>query len=188
MKIAILYGDGSNIEEMIALYEAFKDIGRTFIVSSKETIRTWKEEYWSGTINKTVDLATITPENYDCLYILGGELNDNSLRKNPKSIELVRHFFKYKKPVGCMCHAGSLLISADVVDGLVLTSCDTIKEDLINAGAIFSDQIVVVDDNLISSRKPNSIKAFIPKVVKHFSAYKDFQDNQKAFLEKINEL
>jgi protease I len=87
-------------------------------------------------------------------------MNPDHLRRNPKALEFVRSFFKTGKPVGAICHGPWTLIDAGVVKGRVLTSYESIQSDLKNAGAKWEDREVVVDGNLVTSRKPADLPAF----------------------------
>ena len=92
-------------------------------------------------------------------------MNPDSLRKDENALNFVRDFFSEKKPVAAICHAPWTLISADVVRGRKMTSYESIKDDLINAGANWVDQEVVVDEGFVTSRNPNDLPAFCSKVV-----------------------
>ncbi|MGK5680398.1 type 1 glutamine amidotransferase domain-containing protein [Actinoplanes sp. URMC 104] len=99
-------------------------------------------------------------EDYDALVLPGGVANPDFLRTNPEAVSFVRDFFTAGKPVAAICHGPWTLIEAGVVEGRTLTSWPSLRTDLANAGATWVDEEVFVDDNLITSRKPDDIPAF----------------------------
>ena len=99
----------------------------------------------------------------------GGVVNADDLRLDAASVALAREFFAQHKPVAAICHAAWLLIEADVVDGRTLTSYPSLKTDLVNAGATWVDEEVVVDEGLVSSRTPDDLPAFNAKVVEEIA-------------------
>jgi protease I len=109
----------------------------------------------------TTDIAArdVDPRGFDAMVIPGGYSPDH-LRTNAEAVELVREMFEQGKPIAAICHAGSMLVEADVVRGRVVTSWPSIKTDLINAGADWVDREVVQDGTLITSRKPHDLPAF----------------------------
>ena len=108
--------------------------------------------------DKTID--EITMDDYDALVLPGGAVNADSLRMNDKAREWIKKFMNLGKPVGAICHAPWALASAGVADKRRLTSYFTIQDDMRNAGADWVDQEVVIDGNLITSRKPDDVPAF----------------------------
>jgi protease I len=106
--------------------------------------------------------------DYDGLVLPGGVANPDFLRGDEDATAFVRAFFEAGKPVGVICHGPWTLIDAGVVDGLKLTSWPTVKTDLVNAGAEWVDEEVVVDRGLTSSRKPDDLPAFCEKIVEEF--------------------
>ena len=102
--------------------------------------------------------------DYDALLVPGGWAPDK-LRRFPEVLEMVQYMDRQKKPIGHICHAGWVLASADILNGKKVTSTPGIKDDLIHAGAAWYDLPVVVDGNIVSSRRPPDLpeymKAFI---------------------------
>ena len=96
-------------------------------------------------------------------------MSPDKLRMQPKAVEFVRAFFAAGKPVAGICHGPQLLIDADVVRGRKVTSYPSIKKDLMNAGANWMDEEVVVDNGLVTSRKPDDIPAFNAKMLEEFA-------------------
>jgi len=111
------------------------------------------------TLDITLDQVDI--KQYDGLLLPGGVANPDSLRTDDKAVEIVRNFTLSGKPVAAICHGPWLLVEADVVDGRTVTSWPSVRTDLANAGASVVDREVVVDGNLITSRKPEDIPAFV---------------------------
>lgn len=170
-KIAILATEGFEQVELEDPREALKDAGATtHLISPEERrVRAWDEEDWGETFDVDVPLKDARPEDYDGLLLPGGVLNPDQLRMEPKAIEFIQAFFKHGKPVAAICHGPLLLIEADVVRGRTLTSYPSIRRDLMNAGAHWVDQAVVVDNGLVTSRKPDDIPAFNTKMIEEFA-------------------
>jgi protease I len=117
-------------------------------------------------VDQTVDEAK--PEDFDALMIPGGLMNPDTLRSSEEALEFVRHFFREGKPVAAICHAPWVLIDASVIRGRTVTSWPAIKSDVRNAGANWVDQEVVVDNGLVTSRKPDDLPAFNKKMIEEF--------------------
>jgi len=117
-------------------------------------------------IDVDLDAGVVIAEDYDGLIIPGGWAPDK-LRMSEPVLQLVRGMMSAGRTVGCICHGGWVLASADVVRGRMVTSYAAIKDDLIHAGADWSDAEVVVDGNLITSRKPDDLPAFMRAVISH---------------------
>ena len=92
----------------------------------------------------------------------------DKLRRDQVVLDLVRAFDKAGKPIGAICHGGWIPISAGVYRGVCVTGSPGIKDDLVNAGAIFSDQAVVVDRNHVTSRRPDDLPDFCRELIKLF--------------------
>ena len=109
--------------------------------------------------------AEADPDDYDGLVLPGGVANPDALRTDPDAVRFVGAFFQAGKPVAAICHAPWTLIEADVVRGRTVTSWPSLRTDLRNAGATWVDEQVVVDGDLVTSRKPDDLPAFNAKVV-----------------------
>ena len=162
MKIAILTTDGFEQAELTEPRNALDGAGaETEIVSPKQgKVRGWKTKDWGDefTVDRALDEADA--EDYDGLLLPGGVINADSLRMQPGAVAFVKAFFESGKPVGVICHAPWTLIEAGAARGHRLTSWPSLKTDLTNAGAEWVDQEVVVDGQLVTSRKPDDIPAF----------------------------
>jgi protease I len=118
------------------------------------------------TVDRTADEAD--PSDYDGLVLPGGVANPDNLRMHPEAVAFARGFFEQAKPVGVICHGPWTLIEAGVVKGRTITSWPSVQTDLRNAGANWVDEEVVVDEGLVSSRKPDDLQAFCEKIVEEF--------------------
>ncbi|QDP39074.1 type 1 glutamine amidotransferase domain-containing protein [Radiobacillus deserti] len=106
----------------------------------------------------------VKADDYDAVLVPGGWAPDK-LRRYPEVLEFVRRMDEYEKPIGQICHAGWVLISADILKGRKVTSTPGIKDDMTNAGATWYDEAVVVDGHIVSSRRPPDL----PPYVKEFA-------------------
>lgn len=166
-RIAILATDGFEESELKSPKEAMEKEGFTVdIVSEKEgKIKAWKDGNWSNEYDVDASLDNAKSEDYDALVLPGGVINPDKLRRNEDALKFVKHFFEEKKPVASICHGPQTLISADVVKGRKMTSFKSIKDDLINAGANWVDEEVVVDQGFVTSRNPGDLPAFNSKLI-----------------------
>ena len=112
-----------------------------------------------GTLEATTTFADVSPDDFDLLVIPGGGAPEN-LRIHPPAVDFTRRFVESGKPVGSICHGPQLLISAKVLDGRTVTAVNKIADDIINAGAAWVDEPLVVDGNLITSRVPKDLPQF----------------------------
>jgi protease I len=166
-RIAILATDGFEESELKSPKEHLEQQGWTAeIVSLKSgKIKSWADGNWSNEYDVTTTLDHANPDDYDALVLPGGVINPDKLRREEKAVAFVRAFFKAKKPVAAICHAPQILVDAGVLKGRKVTSFSSIKQDLINAGALWEDAEVVVDHGLVTSRNPNDLPAFNKKMV-----------------------
>lgn len=169
-RIAILATEGFEQSELEKPREALRAAGAQTDVISPEAgeIRGWDGDDFGEAVKVDVSLATADPDDYDGLLLPGGVMNPDKLRMEAKAVEFVQAFFAAGKPVAAICHGPQLLIEAEVVRGRKLTSYASIRKDLINAGAKWVDQEVVVDNGLVTSRKPDDIPAFNAKMIEEF--------------------
>jgi protease I len=110
------------------------------------------------------------PDDYDALVLPGGVANPDALRRDPSALELVKAVLGTGKPVAAICHAPWVLVEAGVVEGRTLTSYPSLRTDVENAGGTWVDEEVVVDGNLITSRKPDDLPAFIEALEAQFAS------------------
>jgi len=170
-KIAILATEGFEQSEMEKPREALESAGaETYLISPQDgEIRAWDGEDFGESFEADISLADADPAEYDGLLLPGGVMSPDKLRMEPKAVEFVRAFFTAGKPVAAICHGPQLLIEADVVRGRKLTSYPSVRKDLMNAGANWVDEQVVVDNGLVTSRKPDDIPAFNEKMIEEFA-------------------
>ena len=130
----------------------------------------------------TVDhvVADVSASDYDGLVLPGGVANPDNLRADESAVGFVRGFFEEAKPVAAICHAPWTLIEADVVSGRTLTSYPSLQTDVRNAGGNWVDEEVVVDQGLVTSRKPDDIPAFNAKIVEEFAEGVHEEQAEKA--------
>jgi protease I len=166
-RIAILATNGFEESELKSPKEAMEKEGFQVDIVSPESgeIKGWTNGNWSNAYKVNRKLSEAKADEYHALMLPGGVINPDQLRRNEDALMFVRDFFKQEKPVAAICHAPQILISADVVKGRKLTSFSSIKDDLINAGANWVDQEVVVDKGFVTSRNPNDLPAFNSKLI-----------------------
>ncbi len=166
-RVALLATDGFEESEFLSPKKALEDAGaKVDVIAPKSgSIKGWKEGEWSDSQKVDHSLDEADPGKYDALLIPGGVINPDKLRREKKAVQFVKHFFAEKKPVAAICHGPQLLIEADVVRGRKMTSFHSVSTDLKNAGAIWEDNEVVVDQGLITSRSPEDLPAFNRKLV-----------------------
>lgn len=166
-KVAILATDGFEQSELMEPKRLLEEAGcETTVVSPKSgEIKGWNKKDWGDSVAVDKALDECSPEEFDCLMLPGGVMSPDKLRLEEKAVEFVRTFYDSGKPIGAICHAPWLLIEADVVDGRTVTSWPSLCTDLQNAGAEWVDREVVVDEGLVTSRKPEDIPAFAKKLI-----------------------
>jgi protease I len=165
--VAILATDGFEESELVSPKKALEKNGaEVHVVSFKHgNIKAWKDGNWSIEVPVDRILEDVKEEDYDALMIPGGVINPDKLRKDESAVSFVKSFFANQKPVAAICHGPWVLIEADVVRGRRMTSYSSIKTDLINAGADWVDEEVVVDNGMVTSRDPDDLDAFNSKLV-----------------------
>jgi protease I len=172
MKVAILVAEGFEQVELTEPRKALDAAGaKTFIVSpAKGEVQGWKHFDKADKFKVDVPLEQADAKEFDALLLPGGVANPDQLRALPKAVQFVREFFEAGKPTAAICHGPWTLIDAGVVKGRTMTSWPSLKTDLSNAGAKWVDQEVVVDNGLVTSRKPSDIPAFNSKMLEEFAA------------------
>jgi len=164
-RIAVLVENMFEDVEYTSPVNAFRDAGHRTVnigLDGNDTVR-GKKKGTEVVIDRAIDDAS--PDDFDALLIPGGYSPDR-LRAHDEPVEFVRTFVNSGKPVFVICHGPQLLISADVLQGRRVTGWRSIAQDIRNAGADYIDDEVVVDGNLISSRQPSDIPAFIAASLK----------------------
>ena len=141
--------------------------GAEVVVAGPQKGRIYKGKH-SYPCEADASFDDINPKNFDGLVIPGGFAPDQ-LRRIPKVLELTRAFHKANKLVAHICHAGWIPISAGIVKGYKCTSTPGIKDDLINAGAKWVDEPLVIDRHMVSSRRPDDLPFFCQGILKVLS-------------------
>lgn len=171
VKIAILATDGFEQSELTEPRKALQEAGAdTEIVSPRPgRIRGWKLKDWGEEVSVDATLEDADPKDYDALVLPGGVMNPDRLRMNPQAVAFVKAFFAADKPVAAICHGPWTVVEAGAARGHRMTSWPSLQTDLRNAGADWVDEEVVVDGNLVTSRKPDDIPAFNREIIELFS-------------------
>jgi len=154
--------EGIESAELTEPWSAVTGAGHTADLISPESGEVQLFEHLDRAGTQQVDrtVSEVSIEEYDALVLPGGVANPDALRQDGDSVALVRRFVDSGKPVAVICHAGWMLVEADVVKGRRVTSWPSLQTDLRNAGAEWLDEEVVLDGNLITSRKPDDLPAF----------------------------
>jgi len=171
LRVAILVAEGFEQVELEKPRKALEEAGaETKIVSpSGKIIKAWKTTDWGSKFTTDVALDDAKPDDFDALLLPGGVINPDKLRINPKAVEFVKAFFDADKPVAAICHGPWTVLEAGAARGKRMTSWPSLRTDLRNAGANWFDEEVVVDANLVTSRKPDDIPAFNREMIKLFA-------------------
>lgn len=170
-RVAILAADMFERVELVEPRKALEEAGATVeVVSIHEgEIRGFDHFDPADTVRVDRTVEEARADEYDALLLPGGVGNPDQLRGDENAVGFVRDLFAQGKPVAAICHAPWLLIEAGVARGRRLTSWPTLQTDLRNAGAEWVDEQVVVDDGLVTSRKPDDLPAFNAKMVEEFA-------------------
>lgn len=170
-RVLILATNGFEQSELFKPREALIDAGVEVTLASLSTdpIQGMQHDEKGETITPDTTIDQVDAGQFDMLLLPGGVANPDKLRMEPRAVELVKAFCAAEKPIAAICHAPWLLIEADMVKGRRATSWPSLRTDLANAGAVVEDREVVVDRNLITSRKPDDIPAFNAAVLKMLS-------------------
>lgn len=165
-RVLMIATDGFEESELMKPRQALLDAGVQVTLASLKTdpIQGEKDGEKGATITPDTTVAQVDSEDYDALVLPGGVANPDKLRTDERTVELVQEFFDDGKTVAAICHAPWLLVEADVLDGKRATGWPSVRTDMENAGAEVVDEEVVVDGNLITSRKPDDIPAFVDAI------------------------
>ena len=169
--ILIIATDGCDHAELLRTRDELVAKGAQVCVAAPcETrrpgfLRTWRDDEWGAYIATDLTLDRINVRHFDGLILPGGAMNPDRLRAIPQAVDVVRAFYDCGKTIAAICHAPHILVDAGIVKGRQLTSWPSIRTDLMNAGAQWIDQDVVIDKGLITSRSPKDLDAFIAKIV-----------------------
>lgn len=166
-RILILATHGFEQSELDIPHAALQKAGATVDIVSPEAgeIKGWQNKDWGRhvSVDRTLDQARA--EDYDAIVLPGGQMNPDTLRGNDKALGLIKSFFDQGKVVAAVCHGPWLLIDTGIAKDRKVTSYNTIKQDLINAGASWQDAEVVTDKGIVTSRNPDDLPAFVAKII-----------------------
>ncbi len=173
-RIAILTENGFEEVELTSPKKALEDAGAKVDVISpqKHKVKAMKDHQWSIEVPVDKHISEVNAEDYDGLMLPGGVINPDQLRMDQDAIDFIRSFFEAGKPVAAICHGLQTLITARVLAGREVTSYPAIQIDIENAGALWIDRSVVVDQGLVTSRTPEDLPAFNKKMCEEFATMK----------------
>lgn len=166
-RVAIVVADGFEQVEMTEPRDALDEAGaETTLISLKAgNVRGFKHHSMADEFDVDMVIDDARPEDFDAVVLPGGVMNPDTLRGVPAVRKFVRDMYEAGKPVAAICHGPWTLIDAGIVRGKRMTSWPSLKTDLVNAGADWVDSECVVDDGLITSRKPDDIPTFNKHVI-----------------------
>lgn len=170
-KVAILMTDGFEEVEFTEPKKALEEAGASVdvIAPGGGKIKAWAKTNWGTEYDASLPLNRANAADYDALMLPGGVMNPDKLRQNSMAIQFVRDFIDKGKPIAAICHAPQLLIETGTLKGRRLTSYNSLKTDLTNAGANWVDQAVVIDRGLVTSRNPGDLEVFNKNMIEEFS-------------------
>ena len=176
-RVAFLFTEGAEQVEVTEPLEAVKKAGAEVEIVSLEKgeVQMWQHFDKGDTIKADKAVADANASDYDALVLPGGVANPDQLRADPDAVKFVRDFFEQDKPAGVICHGPWMLVETGVAKGRKVTSWPSLQTDLRNAGAEWVDEEVVVDNGLVTSRKPDDLPAFNAKIVEEFAEGKHRQ-------------
>lgn len=172
-RAAILACDGFEESELFEPKKALEEVGvECIIVSPNEgKIKGWNEKNWGKSIDVDMTVVDAFNEEFDFLVLPGGVINPDKLRNSADVVAFVQSFASKKRPIAAICHGVQTLIETGFVKGKTLTSWSSLRTDLLNAGANWIDEEVVVDGLLITSRKPADLPSFNTVIIREFIDY-----------------
>jgi protease I len=181
-KVAFIATEGVEQVELTEPWKAVEQAGAQPELISIEDgdVQAWNHFDKGDTFKVDRTIEEAQPDEYDALVLPGGVANPDQLRADENVVSFIRTFAQSGKPIGVICHGPWTLIEAGVVQGRKLTSWPTLQTDLRNAGAEWVDEEVVVDQGLVSSRKPDDLPAFNAKIVEEFAEGRHEESAQKA--------
>ncbi len=169
-RVAVLATDGFEQSELTEPVKALRAAGAAVdVVSLRPGQIQGMRHHDKGdriAVDRTID--QVSAGEYQALVLPGGVANPDTLRVNEKVVQFIKQFNEAKKPIAAICHGPWTLVEADAVRGRTVTSWPSLKTDLVNAGAEWVDPDVVVDQGLVTSRKPDDLPAFCRKMIEEF--------------------
>ena len=171
LRVAILVTDGFEQVELEKPRKALDKAGAaTKIVSpAGSKVKAWDMTDWGSKFKSDLALGDARADDFEALLLPGGVINPDALRINPEAVAFVRAFFDAGKPVAAICHGPWTVLEAGAARGRRMTSWPSLKTDLRHAGALWVDEEVAVEGNLVTSRKPDDIPAFNREMIALFA-------------------
>jgi len=163
MKALMISADNFEDTELLVPYYRFKEEGIAVDLASMKKGPIKGKHGYEVEVNK--ELKEIKPDEYDILVLPGGKAPE-TIRKDKNAIEIAKHFFQRNKPVAAICHGPQTLITAGLLKGRHATSYKSVAPEMKEAGALYEDKEVVVDGNLVTSRQPSDLPAFMRETLK----------------------
>jgi protease I len=166
-RILIIATNGFEQSELEVPRDRLRAAGRQVDVASLDgkPIKGWEQKDWGRVVEVDRKIAETSFDDYAALVIPGGQINPDILRTDKDVVALVKRFVQSGKVVAAICHGPWLLVEADALRGRKATSFHSIRKDVENAGAQWSDQPVVTDQGIITSRNPGDLEAFSAKIL-----------------------
>ncbi len=166
MKVLIISADNFEDSELLVPYYRFREEGIHVDIASIDKGKIRGKHGYEVTVDKS--LRDISPDEYDLLLLPGGKAPE-AIRREGEALEIARYFFRTNRTVAAICHGPQTLISADLLRGRHATCYRSVAGEMKEAGAIYEDKEVVVDGNLVTSRQPSDLPAFLREVMKKVS-------------------
>ena len=165
--IAIVATNGFEQSELEVPLKTLREAGaEVHVVSLKAgEIKGWDKDDWGSSVPVDRTIDQVSADSYDAIVLPGGQINPDLLRVEPKVLDLIKSFWTKKKVVAAVCHAPWLLVETGIVKGRRVTSYNSMKTDVINAGGKWEDSQVVSDQGLVTSRNPSDLPAFCDKII-----------------------
>ncbi len=176
-KILIMATDGFEQSELMVPLQKLKEAGATVQIAAPRgpTIRGWNEKDWGASVPVDLLIGAVRSSDFHCLVLPGGVMNPDALRTDEAAVKIIVDFLHAGKIVAAICHAPWLLIEAGAVEGRKLTSFPSIRTDVENAGGFWTDAAVVVDDNIVTSRSPKDLDAFVAKIIEEIETHEHLE-------------
>lgn len=161
--LTIVSNDFDDLEFFYPLIR-LREAGAEVIIAAEEDQKEYKGKYGLST-KSDIAFKNVDIKKFDGIVIPGGWAPDY-LRRLPEVLNFVRYMHEHKKTIGVICHAGWVLSSAGILNGIRMTSTPGIKDDMMYAGAIWSDESVIRDGHIVSARRPPDLPNYLPELIK----------------------
>jgi protease I len=163
MKALIISAEGFEDSELLVPYYRLREEGIEVHVASMTKQRIRGKHGYEVEVDKT--LKEINPDDYDLLLLPGGKAPE-VIREEKEALDIARYFFEKKRPVCAICHGPQILITAGLLRGRHATCYKSVAQELKDSGALYEEKDVVVDGNLVTSRQPSDLPAFLRETVR----------------------